>query len=91
MYNPWDNHIPYISCPDEAITSKIKDSAKAVDKLAQYEGNQACSDLKVCIANELEDLNELVHKVAKAQAYKKVVAWSWNLFYVMYNECIQNV
>ena len=58
----------------------MRDSTKAIDKLAAHADNPSCADLKVCIANEPEDLDDLVHKVSKAQTYKKDVMRSWNLF-----------
>ena len=56
----------------QAIKQKIKDAGKCLQKLKEFKNNQACADLSVCIANDVEDMEDLQTKLAKARRYKKV-------------------
>ena len=50
---------------------KIADSEKAIKKLEAFPKDQTCRDIEQNIAQELEDLTELRHKLVKASKYKK--------------------
>ena len=56
----------------QAIKQKIKDSGKCLQKLKEFKNNQACADLSLCIANDVEDMEDLQTALVKARRYKKV-------------------
>ena len=70
-------------CDVQACVQKIADREKAIKKLEAFPKDPTCRDIEHNIAQELEDLTELRHKLVKASKYKKASSYKlWKSYVV---------